>query len=183
MRLSVLSKQNVDTAKAILGNLARGIDPITGETLPDCSPYSNPAVIRAIFTAIQALSGDPIEDVNQTISVIARGINSGSGGPISPFPPKNASKSLEERRQDNLRLGKPINAGTPWGPNERLLLATKFKNGQTNIQSLAMEFGRTPGAISSELAHQGLIEVKTPLNNETSQAVDISLESDQKFPF
>ena len=102
---------------------------------------------------------------------------------ISPFLDDSGIKSLFSFKEI-LSLGKPINAGIPWDPNERSLLATKFKNGQTNIQSLAMEFGRTPGEISSELAHQGLvIDVKTPLNTKTSQAVDISLESDQKFPF
>jgi hypothetical protein len=34
---------------------ANGINPITGEILPDASPYNDPAVIRALFEALRAL--------------------------------------------------------------------------------------------------------------------------------
>ncbi len=42
-------------AKQIIEVLAGGIDPATGEVLPDDSPLSSPHVIRALFLAAKAL--------------------------------------------------------------------------------------------------------------------------------
>ncbi len=41
----------------ILKQLAEGIDPYTGEILPDRSPYQQPQTVRALFQAIIALEG------------------------------------------------------------------------------------------------------------------------------
>jgi hypothetical protein len=38
--------------EAIIQSLANGIDPLTGEVLPNTSPYNQPAVIRALFTLL-----------------------------------------------------------------------------------------------------------------------------------
>ena len=42
-------------AKQVIEVLARGIDPETGEVLPQSSPINSPHVIRALFLAAQAL--------------------------------------------------------------------------------------------------------------------------------
>ena len=42
-------------SKQLIEYLAKGIDPITGEILPNESPYNNPDIIRALFLAIKAL--------------------------------------------------------------------------------------------------------------------------------
>jgi predicted component of type VI protein secretion system len=42
-------------AQQIIEVLARGVDPATGEVLPDDSPLSSPHVIRALFIAAKAL--------------------------------------------------------------------------------------------------------------------------------
>lgn len=42
-------------AKQIIEVLAGGVDPATGEVLPDDSPLSSPHVIRALFIAAKAL--------------------------------------------------------------------------------------------------------------------------------
>ena len=42
-------------AKQIIEVLAGGIDPATGEVLPDDNPLSSPHVIRALFIAAKAL--------------------------------------------------------------------------------------------------------------------------------
>lgn len=39
----------------IVQALANGANPITGEILPDASPYNDPAVIRALFQSLRAL--------------------------------------------------------------------------------------------------------------------------------
>ncbi|CAA9410752.1 MAG: hypothetical protein AVDCRST_MAG51-1391, partial [uncultured Ramlibacter sp.] len=47
------------TAREIIGTLAQGIHPVTGEAMPGDSPYNAPPVIRALFTVSQALEGAP----------------------------------------------------------------------------------------------------------------------------
>lgn len=42
-------------AKKIIDALANGIDPETGEILPDQSTFNSPQVIRALFVAVKAL--------------------------------------------------------------------------------------------------------------------------------
>ncbi|RZF26069.1 hypothetical protein EVC45_29910 [Paraburkholderia sp. UYCP14C] len=42
-------------AKTTLETLARGIDPATGELLPEQSPFNNPQVIRALFFAAKEI--------------------------------------------------------------------------------------------------------------------------------
>lgn len=45
----------ITKALGIIGALADGIDPYTGEVYPATSPYQNPETVRALFTAINAL--------------------------------------------------------------------------------------------------------------------------------
>jgi hypothetical protein len=47
----------LQTAREIIGTLARGLDPATGAPMPGDSPYNAPPVIRALFTVSQALDG------------------------------------------------------------------------------------------------------------------------------
>ena len=42
-------------AQQILESLSNGIDPESGEVLPEDSPVNNPQVIRALFVAIRSL--------------------------------------------------------------------------------------------------------------------------------
>ena len=44
-----------EEAKQIIDVLARGIDPATGEVLPENNPLNGPHVIRALFIAAKAL--------------------------------------------------------------------------------------------------------------------------------
>ncbi len=53
-------------AKQVIEVLARGIDPQTGELLPEDNPINNPHVIRALFIAVRALelqAASPIKAV------------------------------------------------------------------------------------------------------------------------
>ena len=54
----------LDEAKNIVTALANGIDPTTGEVLPQESPYNDPTVIRALFTVIGSLK--TVKKSNQT---------------------------------------------------------------------------------------------------------------------
>lgn len=42
-------------AKHLIESLANGVDPGTGEILPEQNPFNNPQVIRALFLAAKAL--------------------------------------------------------------------------------------------------------------------------------
>ena len=42
-------------AKKIIESLADGIDPVTGEILPEQSAINSPQVVRALFVAAKAL--------------------------------------------------------------------------------------------------------------------------------
>ena len=44
-------------ARQIIDTLAQGIHPVTGEVMPEDSPYNAPPVIRALFAVSQALEG------------------------------------------------------------------------------------------------------------------------------
>ena len=44
-------------ARQIIDILAQGIHPITGEAMPDDSPYNAPPIIRALHTVSRALEG------------------------------------------------------------------------------------------------------------------------------
>jgi hypothetical protein len=70
---------------------------------------------------------------------------------------KKPRKSVEERRRENLELGRPLNAGLPWTENGRTRVAEDFRGGK-NIEELANALERSRGAIHAELVRQGLVE-------------------------
>jgi len=47
----------LQVARQIIDTLAQGIHPITGEAMPDDSPYNAPPVIRALHAVARALEG------------------------------------------------------------------------------------------------------------------------------
>lgn len=49
----------LQAARQIIDTLAQGIHPVTGEVMPEDSPYNAPPVIRALFAVSQALDGEP----------------------------------------------------------------------------------------------------------------------------
>ena len=49
----------LQSARQIIDTLAQGIHPVTGEMMPDDSPYNAPPVIRALFAVAQALEAGP----------------------------------------------------------------------------------------------------------------------------
>ena len=66
------------------------------------------------------------------------------------------SQQLEEKQAINLGRGLPKNAGLPWTDDLKRELASDFKAGYSPA-ALANKFGRSKGAITSELRKQGLI--------------------------
>lgn len=49
----------LQSARQIIDTLARGIHPVTGEMMPEDSPYNAPPVIRALFAVACALEDRP----------------------------------------------------------------------------------------------------------------------------
>ena len=72
----------LNQSRRIVNTLAQGIHPTTGEVFPSESPYNDPEVIRALFSVLESIK-------------YIRG-------------PK---KTTEERRRNNLELGRPKNSG------------------------------------------------------------------------
>ena len=108
--------------------LADGINPATGEVLPEEGPYNDPIIIRALFTILDSCKAIK--------------------------PPR---RTAEQRQNDNVENGRPRNAGLPWTAEVRAEAAAKFKKG-SSVDELAEIFERTNGAITSELVKQGLID-------------------------
>ena len=115
-------------AQNIVKTLAQGVDPNTGEVFAPDSPYNEPKVIRALFT---------VHDfVRQA---------------------KKPKMSVDEKRQENLDLGRPRNYGLPWTNDTRSQVASGFED-EKAIEELAATLERTQGAIRAELIRQGLLE-------------------------
>lgn len=120
------SAMELSEARTIVKTLAEGVDPVTGEVFAPDSPYNHPQVIRALFT-----------------------VHSYALGPRSKMSP-------EERRRQNLELGRPTNAGLPWSDGDRSRVAAGFRGGET-IEALATALERSRAAIQAEMIRQGLV--------------------------
>lgn len=114
-------------AQTIVKSLAEGVDPVTGEVFSSDSTYNHPVVIRALFT-VQRYARVP-----------------------------STKMSLDERRQQNIGLGRPRNAGLPWTDDDRGRVAAGFRDGGS-IEDLAAQLERSRAAIHAELIRQGLVE-------------------------
>ena len=114
-------------AQSIVKKLAEGVDPNTGEVFAPDSPYNEPRIIRALFT---------VHDfVRQA---------------------RKPRMSADEKRQENLDLGRPRNYGMPWTDDARSQVAKGFEDEKT-VEELATTHERTQGAIRAELIRQGLL--------------------------
>lgn len=108
--------------------LADGINPLSGEVLKKEAPYNDPTVIRSLVTLLES---------------------------VKAIKPRR--KTPEERQQEDIKNGRPKNAGLPWTAELRADLAAKFQEGHS-VDKLAESFERTLGAITPELVKQGLVD-------------------------
>jgi hypothetical protein len=121
------------TAAHIIGTLAQGIDPHTGEKLPADDPCQHPDTVRALFQAVQALSDIP-----------AARSRRGAAGIQDASSPASSSASSS-------------NAGKPWADEEDQALAAAFEAGKP-VPELAREHRRTRAAIQARLVRLGKLE-------------------------
>jgi hypothetical protein len=73
----------LQVARQIIDTLAQGIHPVTGEVMPEDSPYNAPPVIRALFAVTQALDGSPV-DAGAPITKLRGGLPPNAGKAWSP---------------------------------------------------------------------------------------------------
>jgi hypothetical protein len=117
----------LNESRNIVKTLAQGVHPTTGEVFPPESAYNDPEVIRALFSIL--------EFVKQA---------------------SKPKKSLEERRQENVEVGRPMNAGLPWTDDDRALVRSGFQDGMT-VEKLAATLARSSAAIVAEVIRQDLV--------------------------
>jgi len=117
----------LNESRNIVKTLAQGVHPTTGEAFPLGSPYNDPNVIRALFSIL--------EFVKQA---------------------KKPKKSVEQRRRENLEVGRPINSGLPWTEEDRVIVKSGFQDG-TTVENLAATLGRSSSSIVAEVIRQDLL--------------------------
>jgi hypothetical protein len=86
-------------ARQIIDTLAQGIHPVTGEAMPEDSPYNAPPVIRALHAVSRALEAGP------------ESASAGEGAKRSRALPPNAGKAWTS--QEDAALETAFDAGIP----------------------------------------------------------------------
>lgn len=94
-------------ARQIIDTLAQGIHPVTGEAMPEDSPYNAPPVIRALHAVSRALEGAGTD----------------AARPRRPVPP-NAGKAWSA--QEDAALETAFDAGIPMKQVAQELGRTQF---------------------------------------------------------
>jgi len=117
----------LNESRNIVNTLAQGVDPTTGEVFPPESPYNDPEVIRALYSML--------EIVKQA---------------------RKPRMTVDERRQQNREIGRPMNAGLPWTDDDRVLVKSGFLDGMP-IEKLAAKLERSSAAIVAEVIRQDLV--------------------------
>jgi hypothetical protein len=115
-------------ARQIIDTLAQGIHPVTGEAMPEDSPYNAPPVIRALHAVSRALEG------------------------LAAVPAADEVPPASSRTRRVL----PPNAGKAWSAQDDAALQTAFDAG-IPMKQVAQELGRTPFALEQRLVKLGKI--------------------------
>lgn len=110
----------LQTAHQIIDTLAQGVHPVTGEAMPEDSPYNAPPVIRALFAVSQALQGAPARQAKPRRE-----------------PPPNAGKPWDS--QEDARLEAAFTAGT-----ELKQLAADLGRTPFAVESRLVKLGKLP---------------------------------------
>ena len=113
-------------ARQIIDTLAQGIHPITGEAMPEDSPYNAPPVIRALHAVSRALEG----------SVVGA-----TSDPVKPRrnQPPNAGKAWSP--QEDAALETAFDAGIPLKQVAQELGRTAFA-----VEQRLVKLGKIAGA-------------------------------------
>ena len=148
---------NREQTLKILGALANGIHPATGEKFGADSLYQHPDVVRALFEAIRAVE-------------TAQPADSGA----APAP------AAAERRPALPESG----SGSRWTPEEEQRLAAAFDAGRT-VEELARAHKRSRAAIEARLVRLGKMDasaVTSPLRYPPRPAGNTGGQGAQQTP-
>ena len=122
---------NSDIIKA----LAKGFNPITGELISNDDLLSDPTIIRALYSAVEAMKSSNIDHKSSN----------------------NLTLKSAAREDNNIKKQLPKNYGKAWDPSSKDELVNKFNNGST-ASELAKYYERTLSSINGILFKEGLIE-------------------------
>ena len=142
---------NSDIIKA----LAKGFNPITGELISNDDLLSDPTIIRALYSAVEAMKSGNIEHKSSN----------------------NLTLKSATREDNNIKKQLPKNYGKAWDPSSKDELVNKFNNGST-ASELAKYYERTLSSINGILFKEGLIEqdeFTAPPTTKQKQELNIKL--------
>ena len=107
-----------------------------------------------------------IDQAQEIVKLLANGIDPTTGEVFADDSPYNSPEvvralfivlnHVKQPSKSSAAESRPANAGRPWTEELRQEVAELFRQGKS-IAELAQHFGRTRGAISSELVRQGVI--------------------------
>ena len=107
-----------------------------------------------------------IDQAQEIVKLLADGIDPNTGEIFADDSPYNSPdviralftvlNHVKQPSKSSAAESRPANAGRPWSEELRQEVAKLFRQGKS-IAELAQHFGRTRGAISSELVRQGVI--------------------------
>ena len=123
----------LQTARAMIDTLAQGIHPVTGEVMPEDSPYNAPLVIRALFAVSQALEGAAPPAAKR-----AR---------VRADLPANTGKAWTAQDDEQLRAG--FIAGTPTKDLAAALGRTRWAVESRLVKLGEMTLGGSAAALAS----------------------------------
>lgn len=120
----------LQTAREIIDTLAQGIHPVTGEAMPEDSPYNAPPVIRALFAVSRALD------------------TAAAPRPARPRreAPPNTGKPWTADDDGQLRAG--FDAGTPTRDLAAALGRTRWAIESRLVKLGVLTLGGTPAAMA-----------------------------------
>jgi hypothetical protein len=110
----------LQAARQIVATLAQGIHPVTGEVMPEDSPYNAPPVIRALFAVSQALEQQAAKPERPS-----RPFRANAGKPWMPED--------DEQLQRRFAEGVELNA-----------LADELGRTRFGVESRLVKFGKLP---------------------------------------
>lgn len=173
---------DTNTAKKILSQLMKGIDPATGEILPEDHVVNDPMVQEAFLVALRSLpagvetapepqqeenpwvrrngklhAGRPWteEDNRQLLALVEQGVPVEDIARRMSRRVRGVNNQLAALRQEEDLTGS--RRGKPWLPQEDDTLRWMAEEGRT-IEEMARELRRSEVAIEYRLRRWGLIE-------------------------
>lgn len=119
---------DIERATQLLAGLADGVDPLTGEVLPDDSVCNRAEIVRAFHCILNTLAEKPPE-----------------------------RKKSERTPREKVEGQRPENAGKPWTKADDETLRRMFDEGARK-QDICGYFKRSESGVAARLVRLGIIE-------------------------